>query len=333
MKLDLKKAASDSKERYASKLTSLKDQEESSGQLEKLRGFIGKVVTLPIHFITIGNNVRQDIDEEDPKFKGLVQSIRDRSLLQNLVANLIEHDNGSWELRLNAGERRYRACKEAGIEAVPVLIKRWVSDIEEVYTGISENEERVNLSPLDLAEAYARLIKMGETVEEIAERQRRDKRTIRKYIFLSEIPDDVRKIIRERSDIFTTRVLFNEIASRKYSSDNELRDQIQKLIKEAEYSLPPPSNSNGSGDAETSSQPQINPSGSVEKLDGQKGNVATQSPRRKQTDPQLVEQVISRISSNIPVKVRVKGTPEKGRITISYASQEQLNQFLAIFQE
>jgi ParB family transcriptional regulator, chromosome partitioning protein len=332
MKLDLKKAASDSKARYATKLTSMKDQDESSGQLEKLRGFIGKVVTLPLHFISVGENVRQEINEEDPKFKKLVQSIRDDGLLQNLVVRLIEHENGSWQLRLNAGERRYRACKKAGIETAPVLIKPWKSEIDEVYTGISENEERENLSPLDLADAYARLIKMGETIEEIAERSRRDSRTIRKYISLSKIPDDMRKIIRGRSDIFSTRILFNEIASRKINSDDELRDQIQNLIKEAEYSFTP-GDSNGARDAENSAQPQLKPNGSVENPGGQEDKVATQSPRRKQIDPQLVEQVINRISSNIPVKVKVKGTPEKGRITISYASREQLDQFLAIFQE
>src|SRR5438093_3437624 len=106
MKLDLKEAASNSRAQYSTKLANMKDQDESAKQLERLRGFIGKVIMLPIHFITTGENVRQDIDKENPKFKELVQSIRDRGLLQNLVANLIEHENESWELRLNAGERR-----------------------------------------------------------------------------------------------------------------------------------------------------------------------------------------------------------------------------------
>src|SRR5262249_39786927 len=101
-------------------------------------------------------------------------------------------------------------------------------------TGLSENEDRVNLSPLDLADAYARATKLGASVDEIAEKAHRDKRTIRKYISLSRLPDDPRKIVLDQPDIFTTGLLFNEVASRKFDSDDELRDHIQKLIKERE---------------------------------------------------------------------------------------------------
>jgi ParB/RepB/Spo0J family partition protein len=333
MKLDLKQAASDSRAQYSTKLTNMKDQDESAKQFEKLRGFIGKVVALPIHFITVGENVRRVINEEDPSFQELVQSIRDRGLLQNLVANLIECETGAWELRLNAGERRYRACKRAGLETVPVLIKAWVSDIDAVYTGISENEERVNLSPLDLAEAYARLIEMGETVEEIAERRGRDRRTVRKYISLSEYPDDVRKTLRERPDIFTTRVLFNEMASRKFNSHNELRDHIQGLIKDAENGFEPSSNSVGSVENAGGREVEVASGNSANDDVGKEVNSTRKNRRKKVIDPELVEKVVSGISGTIPVKVKVKGTQKKGRITIDYASEDQLELLLSRFQQ
>ncbi len=333
MKLDLKQAAIDSRAQYSTKLASMKDQDESAKQLERLRGFVGKVVALPIHFITVGENVRQEINEEDSKFKELVQSIQDRGLLQNLVANLIEHETGAWELRLGAGERRYRACKRAGLETVPVLIKAWVSDIDAVYTGITENEERVNLSPLDLAEAYARLIKMGETVEEIAERRGRDRRTVRKYISLSEYPDDVRKTLRERPDIFTTRVLFNEMASRKFTSHNELRDHIKALIKDAENGFDPSSNSVGSVEYAGGLEVKVASEDISTKDKGQEVNSTKKKRKTKVIDPELIEKVVSRISGTIPVKVKVKGTQEKGRITINYASQEELELLLSRFQQ
>src|SRR6266542_1596134 len=119
MKLDLKQAAIDSRAQYSTKLASMKDQDESAKQLERLRGFVGKVVALPIHFITVGENVRQEINEEDSKFKELVQSIHDRELIQNLVANLIEHETVAWEHLLGAEDRRYRAFKSAGIKTIP----------------------------------------------------------------------------------------------------------------------------------------------------------------------------------------------------------------------
>jgi ParB family chromosome partitioning protein len=302
MKLDLKKAANESKARYTKELSGLKELEESSELLEKLRSYIDKVVMLPIQYLTVGENVRQNI--------------RERGLLQNLVARLHEFENGTWQLRINAGERRYRASKVAGLEKVPVLIKRWNSEIDELFTGLSENEDRVNLSPLDLADAYARATKLGASVDEIAEKAHRDKRTIRKYVSLSRLPDDARKIILDRPDIFTTGLLFNEVASRKFDSDDELRYHIQKLINERESISNPPIDSDNPVD------------------DSQGLGVKVTRPARKvkHADPELIDEVVSRISGSLPVKVMVKGTRDKGRITINYASQEQLEKLLSRFQ-
>jgi ParB family chromosome partitioning protein len=307
MKLDLKKAASESKARYTKELSGLKELEESSELLEKLRSYIDKVVMLPIQYLTVGENVRQNISEEDTKFEELVHSIRERGLLQNIVARLREFENGTWQLRINAGERRYRASKVAGIEKVPVLIKRWNSEMDELFTGLSENE--------DLADAYARATKLGASVDEIAEKAHRDKRTIRKYISLSRLPDDARKIILDRPEIFTTGLLFNEVASRKFDSDDELRDHIQKLIKERESISNPPIDSDNHVDGSQGL--------------GVKGT--RQARKVKHADPELIDEVVSRISGSLPVKVMVKGTRDKGRITINYASQEQLEKFLSRF--
>jgi ParB family transcriptional regulator, chromosome partitioning protein len=316
MKLDLKKAASESKARYTKELSGLKELEESSELLEKLRSYIDKVVMLPIQYLTVGENVRQNISEEDIKFEELVHSIRERGLLQNLVARLREFENGTWQLRINAGERRYRASKVAGLEKVPVLIKRWNSEMDDLFTGLSENEDRVNLSPLDLADAYARATKLGASIDEIAEKARRDKRTIRKYISLSRLPDDARRIILDRPDIFTTGILFNEVASRKFDSDDELRDHIQKLIKERE----------------SLSNPPIDSDDPVDDSQGLGVKVTSQARKVKHADPELIDEVVSRISGSLPVKVMVKGTRDKGRITINYASQEQLEKLLSRFQ-
>jgi ParB/RepB/Spo0J family partition protein len=246
------------------------------------------------------------------------------------VVRLVEYEDGSWQLRLNAGERRYRACKRAGIEAVPVLIKQWVSEVDEIYTGISENEERKKLSALDLGEAYSRLINRGETIEAIANRRNRDKRTIQKYISLAKLPDDVRKTIREYPDIFTTRLLFNEIASRKYDSDSEIREHIQWLIDSAGSAHTPPSPTEDAGEREAAPNGQSSPN----EIDKDQADEVTSQPRKRSSiDAQLTERVIGGICKNVPLKVKVKGTYEKGRITINYASKEQLEKLLSFFEE
>jgi ParB family chromosome partitioning protein len=316
MKVDLKKVAKESKDRYSKELTGLKELEESGELLQKLRGYKNKVVSLPLQYLTVGENVRKNFRAEGPDFEELVESIRTNGLLQNLVASLVEFDNGTWELRITAGQRRYYACQELGLEKAPVMIRLWNSEAEELYAGLSENLTRVDLNPLHVADAYARLLQLGMTANEIAERVDRNKRTIRKYLALSQLPNDIRKIIDERQDVFTTGVLFNEVASRNFASVDDLRSHIQDLIRDKES-------------ASVSSDKVDNDE------DTQNLKVPTKSRTRKsrQADPALVAKVVSQISNTLPVKVRVKGTEDKGQVTINYASREQLEELLSRFQK
>jgi ParB family transcriptional regulator, chromosome partitioning protein len=316
MKVDLKKVAQESKDRYSKELTGLKELEESGELLQKLRGYRNKVVSLPLQYLTIGENVRKNFRAEGPEFEELVESIRTNGLLQNLVASLIEFDNGGWELRVTAGQRRYYACQKLGLEKAPVMIRLWNSEAEELYAGLSENLTRVDLNPLHVADAYARLLQLGMTANEIAERVDRNKRTIRKYLALSQLPDDIRKIIDERQDVFTTGVLFNEVASRNFSSIDDLRSHIQELIRDKESTSVSSDNVANDEDAQTL-----------------KGPTKNRTRKSRQADPALVAKVVSQISNTLPVKVRVKGTEDKGQVTINYASREQLEELLSRFQK
>jgi ParB family chromosome partitioning protein len=316
MKMDLKKVAKESKDRYSKELSGLKEMEESGELLQKLRGYSNKVVSLPLQHLTIGENVRKNFRAEGPDFDELVESIRANGLLQNLVASLIEFENGKWELRVTAGQRRYYACRQLGLEKVPVMIRLWNSEAEELYAGLSENLTRVDLNPLHVADAYARLMELGMSANEIAERVDRHRRTIRKYLSLSKLPADVRKTIEERQDIFTTGLLFNEVASRNFASVDELRTHIQSLIREGERSSAALNAQDAAGGDSL----------------GPEGKTVRRVRRGRVVDPALLEEVVSRIAVALPVKVRVKGTQEKGQITIHYASREQLEQLLSRFQ-
>ena len=316
MKVDLKKVAQESKDRYSKELTGLKELEESGELLQKLRGYRNKVVSLPLQYLTIGENVRKNFCAEGPEFEELVESIRTNGLLQNLVASLIEFDNGGWELRVTAGQRRYYACQKLGLEKAPVMIRLWNSEAEELYAGLSENLTRVDLNPLHVADAYARLLQLGMTANEIAERVDRNKRTIRKYLALSQLPDDIRKIVDERQDVFTTGVLFNEVASRNFGSVDDLRSHIQELIRDKESTSVSSDNVANDEDAHNL-----------------KGPTKNRTHKSRQADPALVAKVVSQISNTLPVKVRVKGTEDKGQVTINYASREQLEELLSRFQK
>ena len=197
------------------------------------------------------------------------------------------------------------------------MIRQWNSQFEEIYAGLAENEDRENLRPLDVADAYARLVKLGASVDEIAERANRQKRTIKKYLSLSSLPNDVRGMIDARPDVFNTHILFNEIASRSFGSELELRNYIQGLIK----------------DGDPAGESRTEPETGAEAQQSAGREVKSRTRTSRHADPELIEEIVGRISNGIPVKVKVKGSRDKGRITISYSSKEQLNQLLALFEE
>ena len=93
---------------------------------------------------------RRSISDEE--LEPLADSIKQQGLLQPVVVREVKR--GAYEIL--AGERRWRACKKAGLSEVPVIVKD-VSDQDALAIGIIENIQRENLNPLDEAKALARL--------------------------------------------------------------------------------------------------------------------------------------------------------------------------------
>ena len=102
---------------------------------------------------------------DDESIAELADSINEHGLIQPLVVKPV----GKY-YEIIAGERRWRACKEAGIKEVPVVIREF-DDQETLEVSIIENIQRENLKPLDEANAYRRLAEeFGLTQEEIAKK-------------------------------------------------------------------------------------------------------------------------------------------------------------------
>lgn len=94
----------------------------------------------------------------------LAESIRQHGLIQPIVVRSMS--NGRYQII--AGERRWRACREAGLERVPVVV-RDMDDKETAETALIENLQREDLSPLEEARGYKALIDTyGLTQEEVA---------------------------------------------------------------------------------------------------------------------------------------------------------------------
>jgi ParB family chromosome partitioning protein len=127
----------------------------------------------------------------DQSFDDLVASIRENGLLQPLVARPAAH--GGWEIVV--GERRWRAVQVLNWSHVPALV-RDVDDRTTLVMALIENLQREDLSPLDEAHAYRRLIdEFDLTQGQVAERVGRDRSTVANTIRLLGLPGRVRELL------------------------------------------------------------------------------------------------------------------------------------------
>jgi len=134
------------------------------------------------------NQPRQNV--RDKAFKELVDSVRERGILQPL---LVRSTEGGYQLI--AGERRWRAAQLAGLQRVPVIIKE--SDEPESFElALIENIQRKDLNPIEEGEAYRRLHQEFQlSQEKIAKKIGKDRSTVANLIRLLKLPDKIRNDI------------------------------------------------------------------------------------------------------------------------------------------
>jgi ParB family chromosome partitioning protein len=125
---------------------------------------------------------------------GLADSIRAQGVIQPVVVR--PRREGGYELI--AGERRWRAAREAGLATVPAVIRE-ADDRDSLLLGLVENVAREDLSPVEEARGYAVLLDEFElSLGEVAERVGRSKPAISNKMRLLELPDDVLSMVERR---------------------------------------------------------------------------------------------------------------------------------------
>jgi len=118
---------------------------------------------------------------------GLAESIRTQGVIQPLLVR--PRAAGGWEIV--AGERRWRAAREAGRQTVPAVVRE-ADDRDTLLLGLIENVAREQLTPVEEARAYAVLIdEFSLSLGEVAERVGRSKPSVSNRIRLLDLPDDV----------------------------------------------------------------------------------------------------------------------------------------------
>src|SRR5579871_2676297 len=127
---------------------------------------------------------------------GLAESVRHQGVIQPLLVR--PRPAGGYEIV--AGERRWRAAREAGRPTVPTVVRE-TDERDTLLLGLIENVAREQLTPIEEARAYAVLVdEFGLTLGDVAERVGRSKPSVSNRIRLLELPDDVLGLV-ERGQI------------------------------------------------------------------------------------------------------------------------------------
>lgn len=138
----------------------------------------------------------------------LIHSIREKGVLQPLLVRRHPTHEGMYEII--AGERRFRASKEAGLSQVPVIIKDF-DDKAALEVALIENLQREDLNPLEEGEAYRRLLNEFQyTQEELSQVVGKSRSHVANMMRLLELPDDIKQMVENKElTIGHARALLN----------------------------------------------------------------------------------------------------------------------------
>jgi ParB family chromosome partitioning protein len=150
----------------------------------------GELRTLDIDAMQAGKYQPRHAFDED-KLDELAASIKAQGLIQPVVVRSIGPDR----YELIAGERRWRAAKKAGLSEIPALVRN-VPDQAVIAMALIENIQREDLSPLEEAQAFARLIEeFGLTHQQTADAVGRSRAAVSNLLRLLDLPDDVKRLL------------------------------------------------------------------------------------------------------------------------------------------
>jgi len=140
------------------------------------------------------NQPRMVFDEE--ALHELAASIREHGVLQPILVRPL----GENRYQLIAGERRWRATREAGLETIPALVEE-IDDDTALEISIIENLQREDLSPLEEAAMYDRMIhEHGYSIRKLAEKLGKDKGYLENRLRLANAPEEIRDLVSLRKD-------------------------------------------------------------------------------------------------------------------------------------
>lgn len=263
------------------------------------------------------SNLRQDVEIEklapgdvqprrifnDEKLQDLAQSIRKNGIIQPII--VAPKVDGIF--KIIAGERRWRACKIAGLKIVPIEIKE-VDNDQQLEMAIIENVQREELSPIEECDAYLRLInEKNYTQEQVALAVGKSRSYVANIIRLANLPEKIKDLVNEgklsnghaKALIGLEKKEAEFLAGEIVAKNLNVR-QVEKIVKKA-------------GEQNSRELPK---------------NLVTKSAHKASSD--LVE-IIDNIASDIGLNFIITEKDHKGKITVEFNNLAELDKILEKF--
>jgi ParB family chromosome partitioning protein len=255
---------------------------------------------IPLDSITPNPRQPRDVFDEDA-LQELVTSIKEVGLLQPVVVRQV----GPARYELIMGERRWRACREAGLEAIPAIV-RATEDEKLLLDALLENLHRAQLNPLEEAAAYDQLLKdFNCTHDQLADRIGRSRPQVSNTLRLLKLSPAVqRRVAAGVLSAGHARALLSV-------EDSEEQDRLAHRIVAEGLSVR-----------------------AVEEIVTLMGSRPQKSQRPKgpragaRVSPALTD-LATRLSDRFETRVKVDLGQKKGKITVEFASMEDLERILS----
>lgn len=247
---------------------------------------------------------------DEAKLEELAESIRSHGVVQPIVVRLI---GDAYELV--AGERRWRAAVKAGIKKIPAVVRE-MSDSELLEVALIENLQRTDLNPMEEAEAYRKLAsEFGLSQEEIAKRVGKSRSQVANTLRLLQLPPRVQESIR-RGELSMGHAKALLGLERQQDILALCEDVVRKglSVRETEEAVRRLGRRKGREDK------RYEPCSGVPEGTESEGLEAVAWRRS----------VESALAERLGTRVRVVGSPVRGKVEISYFSAEDLERVLEL---
>ncbi len=136
------------------------------------------------------HNPRRRFDED--RLAELAASITEHGVLQPILVR--PHPGGGKRFEIVCGARRFRAAGAAGLEKIPAVVRE-LDDRAAGHARIIENNQRADVTPVEEAQAFAALVRLGEDAVEIATRIGRHERYVRDRLALLDLPSGILDLV------------------------------------------------------------------------------------------------------------------------------------------